>query len=120
VIVRLSYLHDLLQIIQVELEDGSTLVARKIMDKPYLQRLRLITNESDFQSLLHMLLSEARLLRWLGKAMMFPIPRILYPLDNSQEGDFMLQTMLSGETILNGRSKLSAPAKVLNTIMNAN
>ncbi|KAF5310789.1 hypothetical protein D9619_007999 [Psilocybe cf. subviscida] len=98
-------------ILQVELEDESTVVARKLMDKEHLLRFQIIKDECDVRNLQDMLHSEARVLRWLEKSTTLPIPRVMHPLDNIEGADFILQAMLPGETLLNSWSKLSVYAK---------
>lgn len=105
-------LRDIWQILQVELEDESTVVARKLMDKEHLLRFQIIKDECDVRNLQDMLHSEARVLRWLEKSTTLPIPRVMHPLDNIEGADFILQAMLPGETLLNSWSKLSVYAKV--------
>ena len=93
--------------IEVSFEDGSKVIARKILPK----------DEADLGDGIQKLGIEARLLKWLTESTNIPVPRILSPLD-IQGCNIIIMDKLPGTMLLNMYGTLDTSAKARPNVLN--
>jgi len=86
--------------LEVGFEDGSKVIARKILTK----------DGADLGDGVQKLGTEARLLKWLAESTNIPVPRILSPLD-VQDCNIIIMDKLPGDMLLNMYGTLGTSAK---------
>jgi len=86
--------------LEVGFEDGSKVIARKILTK----------DGADLGGGVQKLGTEARLLKWLAESTNIPVPRILSPLD-VQDCNIIIMDKLPGNMLLNMYGTLDTSAK---------
>jgi len=86
--------------LEVGFEDGSKVIARKILPK----------DGADLGDGIQKLGTEARLLKWLAESTNIPVPRILSPLD-VQDCNIIIMDKLPGDMLLNMYGTLGTSAK---------
>ncbi|GLB42982.1 hypothetical protein LshimejAT787_1204310 [Lyophyllum shimeji] len=91
---------DLNLTLEVGFEDGSSVIARKI----------LTNNNADAELGVQKLRTEARLLHWLAKNTDIPVPRILPPVEDRSR-NFFITDKLPGVMLLNIYGTLDSMAK---------
>ena len=93
--------------LEVGFEDGSKVIARKILPK----------DGADLGDGIQKLRIEAHLLKWLAKSTNIPVPRILSPLD-VQDCNIIIMDKLPGTMLLNMYGTLDTSAKARPSILN--
>ena len=93
--------------LEVGFEDGSKVIARKILPK----------NGADLGDRFQKLGIEARLLKWLAESTNIPVPRILSPLD-VQDCNIIIMDKLLGTMLLNMYGALDTSAKARPNFLN--
>ena len=93
--------------LEVDFEDGSKVIARKILPK----------DGADLDVGILKLGIEARLLKWLAESTNIPVPRILSPLD-VQDCNVIIMNKLPGAMLLNMYGTLDTSAKACPNIFN--
>lgn len=93
--------------LEVGFEDGSKVIAKKILPK----------GGADLGDGIKKLGIEARLLNWLAESTKIPVPRILFPLD-VQDCNIIIMDKLSGTMLLNMYATLDTSAKVRPNVLN--
>ena len=93
--------------LEVGFEDGSKVIARKILPK----------DGADLDDGVQKLRTEACLLKWLAESTNIPIPRILSPLD-VQDLTVIIMDKLPGNMLLNMYGTLDTSAKACPNVLN--
>ena len=92
--------------LEVGFEDGTKVIAKKILPK----------DGADLGDGIQKLGTEARLLKWLAESTNLPIPRILFPLD-VQGCNIIVMDKLPGTMLLNMYGTLDTSAKACPNIL---